>query len=231
MKWQTTAALAAITLVVGGYIWLVDSKQDAPPADGTTVYMWDMSDADADPITKVVATEGTRSVTFVKLPPQPTPKPAKGATPDPLATPPQATWHEADKTGLPLTYTWDSAWGDLQRLQADRIVAKHPGPGDTDINDFSSPSVTVTLGTDKSARYTLLVGKKTISGNGYYAKMANSPTIYEIAGYKVDNFKKLVDDPPVASPTPAPTPTPTPKPTVTPAPLPGLKVVIPTKKP
>lgn len=212
MKWQSTAILAAITVGVGGYIWFVENQSAPPPAQGS-VYLWDMSDAQASPIDRIVATEGGKSVTYVKLPPAPTPKPQAGSTPDPLATPPQPSWHEQGESGLGLTYMWDSAWSDLKQMEADRIVAKHPGPADSAIDDFASPSVEVTMYQGQKALYTLMVGKKAISGQGYYARTSTSPTIYEIASYKVDNLKKLVDAPPVATPTPAPTPSPTPVPT------------------
>lgn len=229
MKWQPTAILAVVAVGIGAYIYFVERPRPDRPADDKTVYAWNLSDLQAEPLSRVEVKVGTSSAVYLKLPPKATPAPAAGATgsatPDPLATPPQPSWHKEDSKDLPLTYQWDGSWSDFKRMQVDRVVEEKPS--DVSAYEFSKPEIEVKIGTDKEpGKYSLVIGKKAISGQGHYMKVEKDPRVYLVANYKVDNWKKLVTEPPVATPTPPPPPTPapaTPEPTVAPTTAPATK--------
>lgn len=221
MKWQPTAILAVVAVGIGAYIYFVERPKPQIAADDKTVYAWNMSDLQAEPLSRVEVKVGTASAVYLKVPPKATPAPAKGATasvtPDPLATPPQPSWHKEDKKDLPLLYQWDSSWSDFKRMQVDRVV-EEKASGDDKVYEFSKPEVEVKIGTDKEPeKYSLVVGKKSITGTGHYMKIGKGNKVYLVANYKVDNWKKLVTEPPVATPTPPPPPTPAPPPPPAPA--------------
>ncbi|MBI6546654.1 MAG: hypothetical protein HY692_07655, partial [Cyanobacteria bacterium NC_groundwater_1444_Ag_S-0.65um_54_12] len=109
MKWQSTAILAVLAIGIGSYIYFVERKAAAPPSDDRTIFIWNMSDNQAEPVNRVMLRAGDKKVTYVKQSPAPTPKPTGSNTPEPWATPPQPTWHLEGKLDRGLTYTWDSA--------------------------------------------------------------------------------------------------------------------------
>ncbi|MBM3269315.1 MAG: DUF4340 domain-containing protein [Candidatus Sericytochromatia bacterium] len=222
MKWQSTAILAAVLAGLGAYIYFVERPKPESAGDDRTTYAWNLSDMQAQPIDRIEVKAGTDSVVFVKVPPKPTPKPTGSATdsptPDPLATPPQPTWHKEDKPDLGLTYQWDSAWSDFKRMMVDRVVDEKPK--DDTMYEFASPSVEVKIHAGKKVLHSFVVGKKAISGSGFYLKTGEEPKVYLVSSYKVDTWKKLAAEPPVATPTPPP-PTPEPTPVPTPSPTPA----------
>jgi hypothetical protein len=221
MKWQPTAVLAAVAVGIGAYIYFVERPKPTSAGDDKTVYAWNLSDVQAEPWSRIAVKVGTSSVVYLKTQPTPTPKPTPDAsgsvpTPDPLVTPPQPTWHDERHKDWALTYQWDTSFSDFKRLIVDRVVEEKTT--DEKIYDFASPSVEITVGTDKKPDlYTLVVGKKGMTGNGYYLKTNQSPKVYLVANYKVENWVKLVSEPPVATPTPGPSPSPSPSPTTAPA--------------
>ncbi|MEB3237111.1 MAG: DUF4340 domain-containing protein [Candidatus Sericytochromatia bacterium] len=207
-RWRNTLLLGALTAGIAAYVFLVENKRDYTPGQEETVAVWTLSDRQMEDIRTIEVVAGGKSVRYVRKDPVPTPKPSADVTPDPLATPPQATWHQEGKLDRGLTYEWDNAYTDIKRPVAVRVVDE--APKDLTEYELGSPSVEVRLldAKGKVARG-LQFGKKAISGQGNYVKAEGEPKVYLIASHKLDSVRKLVEQPPVASPAPTPVPTPT----------------------
>lgn len=219
-KWRNTLILGALTAGVAAYVFLVENKRDYAPGSEDTVAVWTMSDRQMGDIRSIEVAGGGKSIRYVKQDPQPTPKPSPGETPDPLATPAQATWHQEGKTDRPLTYEWDNAYTDIKRPVAVRLVDDKAK--DLTEYELASPSLEVRL-LDAKGKLSkgLRFGKKAISGQGHYVMAIDEAKVYLIASHKVESIRKLIDQPPVASPTPSPAPTPSPSPVPTASPTPA----------
>ncbi|MBM3259855.1 MAG: DUF4340 domain-containing protein [Candidatus Sericytochromatia bacterium] len=210
-KWRNTLILGALTAGIAAYVFLVENKRDYQPGQEETVAVWTLSDRQMEDIRTIEVAAGGKSMRYVRKDPQPTPKASPDVTPDPLATPAQPTWHAEGKLDRGLTYEWDNAYTDIKRPVAVRVVDE--APKDLTEYELSSPSVEVRLldGKGKVA-HGMQFGKKAISGQGNYVKAVDGSKVYLIASHKLDTIRKLVDQPPVASPAPTPAPTPSPSP-------------------
>lgn len=90
----------------------------------------------------------------------------------------------------------------------------------SDVTDLApyglvTPTYTIVISATDRA-FTLTVGTQTPIGGGYYIRREGDPAVYVVGNFAIDEAKKLITQPPLATPTP--TPTVTPVPTVTPTP-------------
>ncbi|GBD07885.1 hypothetical protein HRbin22_00111 [Candidatus Thermoflexus japonica] len=111
--------------------------------------------------------------------------------------------------------TIDTLAGGLATLFVQQVIS--------DVTDLSAyglvtPTYTIVISaTDRV--FTLTVGAQTPIGGGYYVRREGDPAVYVVGTFAIDEAKKLITQPPLATPTPTPTITPTP--TVTPTPTAG----------
>ncbi len=113
----------------------------------------------------------------------------------------------------------DTLAGGLATLFVQQVIS--------DVVDLSAyglvtPTYTIVISaTDRV--FTLTVGALTPIGGGYYVRQEGDPAVYVVGTFAIDEAKKLITQPPLATPTPTPTitPTPTATPTPTPGPLPA----------
>lgn len=90
----------------------------------------------------------------------------------------------------------------------------------TDLSPYGLVTPTYTIVISATDRvFTLTVGTQTPVGGGYYVRREGDPAVYVVGTFAIDEAKKLITQPPLATPTPTPTITPTP--TSTPTPTPG----------
>jgi hypothetical protein len=109
----------------------------------------------------------------------------------------------------------DTLAGGLATLFVQQVIS--------DVTDLSAyglvtPTYTIVISaTDRV--FTLTVGTATPIGGGYYVRREGDPAVYVVGTFAIDEARKLITEPPLATPTPTPTVTPTP--TATPTPTPG----------
>ena len=180
---QLTAVLVAAFVVVGAYMYFVESKKEAP-TDTKEVEVWSLSDNQAKDISPLVIKADNQTVTYTR-----------DGDDWKVSTAPGRT---VDKT------SFSSSFNYLKQLTATRKLEDKPS--DLGKYGLKSPGVTLTWG-DANTKYKIEIGDKTPTADSYYAHVIKDDGIYAIAAYKVEAWKGLVSKPPlVALPSPAPTP-------------------------
>lgn len=188
MNWKGTAALVAVSLGLGAYAYFVEAKKDAPAStDSQEVKLWDVK-ADKSINHLVIVDAAGKKAEYLKK------SEADG-------------WRFAPKATDSLeTFSWDSPYGNLATLTADRKV--EDAPKDIAGYGLDKPTLKLLLGDrTKPDRYQVLIGSKNpLDGTSYYFRVNQDPAVYQIGSWKVDAWTKLVSAPPVAKPTPMPSP-------------------------
>lgn len=111
--------------------------------------------------------------------------------------------------------TLDALAGGLATLFVQQVISDA-----VDLSAYGLVTPTYTIVISATDRvFTLTVGVQTPVGGGYYVRKEGDPAVYVVGTFAIDEAKKLITQPPLATPTP--TPTVTPAPTVTPTPTPG----------
>lgn len=182
---QFTIGLVIAAVILGGYMYFVESKKEAP-TDTKDVEIWSMSDAKAKDITPVVITANGKTETY-----------NRSGDDWKLASQPTRT---VEKSGF------ENAFNNLKNLTATRKVEDKPS--DLGKYGLKSPAVVVRWG-DENTKFKIEVGDKTPTGDAYYSHVIKDDGIYTIAAYKVESWRGLVTTPPLqALPSPSPSPSP-----------------------
>lgn len=96
----------------------------------------------------------------------------------------------------------------LDSVEAQNTI-RNPGPPSQ--YGLDKPRETVTCRVTNGSSYTLSVGGESFDKAGYYARKSGSGEVYVISGVQVDEFDRVLSEPPVeqsplpAGPSPAPT--------------------------
>mgnify|MGYP005841307931 FL=1 len=113
--------------------------------------------------------------------------------------------------------TLDALAGGLAALFVQQVISDA-----VDLSAYGLVTPTYTIVISATDRvFTLTVGVQTPVGGGYYVRKEGDPAVYVVGTFAIDEAKKLITQPPLATPTPTVTPTPTPGPSPTPSPTPG----------
>lgn len=179
MNWKTTAALGVIAAGIGAYVYFVDAKQ-AAPTDTNEVVLWELKEDQEKAVSHVLLKDGASEARYERK---------------------QDKWAYAAKPDREMeTWRWDSAYGGLKKLVAERKVEDRAE--NLSAYGLASPSFTIELG--GKTPYTLAVGEKNPLGQSYYVQKGGDPAVYLLGSYKVEDWKKLVSEPPLVEPSPEP---------------------------
>lgn len=196
MKNKFTLVTLAVALGLGSYMYFVEAKQKAP-TDSTDVAVWSLDDnqAKAAGLDTLEVKSGAKDAVY-KLDGD--------------------AWHLANQPKRDLRSSdWDTAYNNIKSLMASRKLDAHVK--DLGTYGLAKPAIALHWG-PASAGYGLEIGDKNPTGDAYFVHCDKDDTIYTVASWKVDSWKQLAENPPLAPlPTPSPSPSPSPKASSSPA--------------
>lgn len=183
-----TIGLVAAAVVLGGYMYFIESKKEVRP-DSKDVVVWSLSEGQASDLKRLVVTTEGKTATYTrtgdvwKLTEQPT--------------------REIDTTNF------KSPYDKLREMVATRKVEDKL----TDAAKYGldKPTATIVWG-EANTPYKMEFGADTPTGDAVFAHTAKDDGVYTIAKYRLDEWKGLAKNPPLL-----PLPTPTPAPTAAPS--------------
>ena len=190
--WRNTLILVALAGGVGAWAYFVEAKKDAPAPSLEEVTLWDRSEDKAlNRLT--VSDDASHSAVFVR----------QG----------DADWRYEPQASRSLdTFGWDTPFGNVRKLVADRKIADRVEK----LSDFGldHPVLRVALGTKDQPEkdWVELGAKDALDGSTTYARTSKSSAVYQVGSWKVDGWRKLLSNPPVSTPSPEPSAVPTPVP-------------------
>ncbi|MGI8562066.1 MAG: DUF4340 domain-containing protein [Candidatus Dormibacter sp.] len=91
----------------------------------------------------------------------------------------------------------------ISALNSIRVLNTLQNGGSTTAEGLAQPREVVSCRTAAGASYTLSVGNRSFDGSGYYAQRGGDQRIYVISSVEVDEFDRVLAQPPVKS-TPSP---------------------------
>lgn len=182
--WRNTLILVAIAGGVGAYAYFVEAKKDAPAPTLEEVTLWDRSD-DKSLKRLTVTDDASHSAVYVR----------QG----------DSDWRYEPQASRSLdTFGWDTPYGHVRKLVADRKI----GDRVEKLSDFGldRPVLRLALGTKDQPEqdWVELGAKDSLDGSTYYARTSKGQGVYQVGSWKVDGWKKLLSNPPVATPSPQP---------------------------
>ncbi|MEB3187988.1 MAG: DUF4340 domain-containing protein [bacterium] len=182
--WRNTLILVAIAGGIGAWAYFVEAKKDAPAPTIEEVTLWDRSQ-DASLKRLTVSDDASRSAVYVRLG--------------------ESDWrYEPDASRSLDTFGWDTPFGNVRKLVADRKI----GDRVEKLSDFGldRPVLRVALGSKEQPQqdWVELGAKDSLDGSTYYARTSKGSAVYQVGSWKVDGWMKLLSAPPVASPSPQP---------------------------
>jgi hypothetical protein len=201
-RYRTTLLLGAVLLVLGGLAFFLSGRNASSPGTPTptpNVYVWE----EENPVKGLDIVSGTQKVSLVK---------------DVVL----GSWRITE----PVDETADifQVGGVADSMQ--KLLVQYTLTDTANLEQFGLTGqpmmVTATFSDTAGTKHTLLIGRVSPDGGGYYVKQPDSPTVYTIGNYTLEPLRSWLTNPPVQPPTPTPVPiTPvTATPTETPSPTP-----------
>ncbi len=179
-----TIGLLAVAVGLGTYMYFVESTKEVRP-DTKDVEVWSLSESQAQDLKKLVVSNGTKTVTFLR----------EGDK-----------WKIQEMPGREVdSVNFKAPYDKLRDLMATRKLEDKLG--DKAKYGLDKPTGSVTWG-EANTPYKLTFGGVNPTADGIYTHVAKDDGVYVIAKYKVDEWKNLAATPPLIA-TPAPTKAPT----------------------
>lgn len=180
MKNKFTIGLAAVAVALGAYMVFVEAKKDAP-TETKDVQVWNLTEADAKGLDTLVFKADGKEATYVRS---------------------GDVWKlKNEPTRDLLPGEWTGPYNNLKNLMATREVQRQPK--DLAQWGLDTPETTIVWGGEKSP-YTLKIGDKNPTGDGYFVHAGKTDTVYTVSSWKVDEWARLAKEPPLEPlPTPA----------------------------
>jgi hypothetical protein len=180
--WRNTLILVAIAGGIGAWAYFVEAKKDAPAPAIEEVTLWDRSQ-DSSLKRLTVSDDASRSAVYVRLG--------------------ESDWrYEPDASRSLDTFGWDTPFGNVRKLVADRKI----GDRVEKLSDFGldRPVLRVALGSKDQPQqdWVELGSKDALDGSTYYARTSKGSAVYQVGSWKVDGWMKLLSAPPIATPSP-----------------------------
>jgi hypothetical protein len=193
---RSTIAVVAVFFLMAGGVWALNATNPPAPSDAT-VYVLEVKDTDVQGL-DVRTSDGTAA--FERNEP--------------------FGWKFADSGDQADLSRVGSVVNRLAKLRSSARVTENV----TDLSPYglNPPAITAALKMKDGALHRVIVGSKTVNDAAYYAMVEGRTQLHTINTLIVGDIEKLVNDPPVPTPTPDPnaTATPTPAATATPTPAP-----------
>jgi hypothetical protein len=201
-RYRTTLLLGAVLLVLGGLAFFLSSRSATSPGTETptpNVYIWE----DENPVKGLEVMSGSDKIVLIK---------------DVVL----GSWRITEPVDQPADLF--QVGGVADSFQ--RLLAQYTLSDTTDLEQYGLAGqplmVTSTFSDTAGTKRTLLVGKVTPDGTGYYVKLPDSNKLYTVGNFTVEPLRTWLTTPPVQPPTPTlvpitpvtATPTETPSPTV-----------------
>jgi len=198
MQFRTTAILAAIFVVLFGFVYFVElrkpeDKSKTPGLSQTPI--WSLT---PDQVARITIRDNTNQKT------------AEVAREGGVWNIKQPIQEPADDTRL------NSLAGQVARLSATRVISE-PG-ADLGAFGLAQPKFTLQVGLNAGAEEVLQLGDTTPDGAATYARHEGAQPIYLVQTFIINDLKNLITNPP-KKPTPTPTATDTPIPAETATPI------------
>ena len=201
-RYRTTLMLAAVLLILGALAFFLTGRNASSPGEATpvpNVYIWE----DPNPVKGLEVISGSNKVVLVK-----------DVT--------LGSWRIIEPVDEPADIF--SVGGVADSFQ--KLLAQHSLSDTTELEQFGLAGqpiiVTATFSDTTGTTRTLLIGKATPDGSGYYVKTPDTSKLYTVANFTIEPLRTWLTTPPVQPPSPTPvpitpvtsTPTATPSPTV-----------------
>jgi hypothetical protein len=199
-RYRTTLILAAVLLILGGLAFFLSGRNASSPGEATpipNVYIWE----DPNPVKGLEVISGSNKIALAK---------------DVLL----GSWRITEPVDEPADIF--SVGGVADSFQ--NLLAQHTLSDTTDLEQFGLAGqpmvVTATFSDTAGTKRTVIIGKMTPDGSGYYVKVPDSNKLYTIGNFTIEPINTWLIVPPVQPPSPTPVPiTPvTSTPTATPPP-------------